>query len=91
MSKSKKKASFRWWSDWTVLWVAGGFVLGYFVFIPLEVHPLHWLFSLLGGVVGYGIGLFVDTGLPPVVRFVRRVSRRMALKPDREKQANRRR
>jgi len=91
MSKGKKKAVFRWWSDWTVLWIIGGFVLAYFVLIPLEVHPLHWLFSILGGVVGYGIGLFFDTGLPPVVRFVRHSSRRITLKPDREKQAKRRR
>jgi len=54
MSKGKKKTAFRWWSDWTVLWILGGFILAYFVFIPLEVHPLHWLFSVLGGVVGYG-------------------------------------
>ncbi len=90
-SKSKKKATFRWWGDWTVVWIFGGFGLAYLVFIPLEAHPFHWLFSFLGGVVGYGIGLFFDTGLPSkVARFARHNSRRMTLKPDREKQAKRR-
>lgn len=41
-----------------------------FLFIPLEMHPLHWLLSVLGGIVGYGIGLFFDIGFPSVVRFV---------------------
>ncbi len=72
MNKDKKKAAFRWGGDWTVLWVLGGFVLAYFVFIPLKVHPLHWLFSVLGGVVGFGVALFVDAGLPPIVRSFRR-------------------
>lgn len=80
MRKGKKKVGFRWWSDWTVLWIFGGVVLAYFVFIPLEVHPLHWLFTVLGGFVGYGIGLFVDTGLPSIVGFVRRGSRRAIVK-----------
>ncbi len=86
MSRGKKKAGLRWWGDWTVFSVFGGFVIAYFVFIPLEVHPLHWLFSFLGGVVGYGI----DIGLPPVMRFVRHSSRRMALKQDRENSKKRR-
>ncbi len=90
MRKSKKKAGFRWWSDWAVLWIFGGFVLAYFAFIPLEVHPLHWLFSVLGGVVGYGIGLFVDTGLPLIVGFVRRGSRRAVVKQYGGRQAKRR-
>lgn len=75
MRRSKKKAGFRWGGDWAVLWVLGGLVLAYFAFIPEavhpEVHPVHWLLSALGGVAGYGIGLFVDTGLPPLARFVR--------------------
>lgn len=72
MNKSKKKVAFKWWGDWTLLWVLGGFVLAYFIFIPLKVHPFHWLLSMLGGVVGFGIGLFVDAGLPPIVRSFRR-------------------
>ncbi len=94
MSKRKKKVSFRWWGDWTVLWILGGFVLTYFIYIPItgdKVHPFHWLFSAVGGVVGYGIGLFIDTGLPPLARFVRHSSSRTALKQGREKQAKRRR
>lgn len=72
VSRGKKKATFRWSSEWTLLWVLGGFGLSYFVFIPLQVHPLHWLFAFLGGVAGYGVGLFVDAGLHlKVVRFVR--------------------
>ncbi len=83
MSKGKKKVGFRWWSDWTILWIFGGSVIAYFIYIPItgdEVHPLHWLFSALGGVVGYGVGLFFDTGLLQIVRFVRRGSKRMTLK-----------
>ncbi len=83
--------AFEWWSEWTILWVLGGFVLAYFIFIPLEVHALHWMFGVLGGVGGYGIGLFLDTGLPSVVRFVRRSSRRVTLKPDRKNKPKRRR
>ncbi len=75
MGKDKKKAAFKWGGgDWMILWVLGGFVLAYFVYIPItgdKVHPLHWLFGILGGLVGYGVALFVDSGLPPVVRFVR--------------------
>ncbi len=55
------------------------------------MHPLHWLFSILGGVVGYGVGLFFDSGLPLVVRFVRRGSRGAIVKRDGGKQAKRRR
>ena len=92
MSKNKKQVTSKWWSDWTILWVFGGFAVAYFVFIPLEMHPLHWLFSVLGGIVGYGVGLFVDTGLPQkVVRFVRRSSQRVTLKHDVGKRAKRRR
>ncbi len=80
VSGDKKNVAFRWWSDWTVVWIIGGFSLAYFAFILLESHPLHWLFSVLGGVVGYGI----DTGLPPVVRFVRHRSMRITLKRDKE-------
>ncbi len=91
MSKSKKQATSKWWSDWTILWVFGGFAVAYFVFIPLEMHPLHWLLSVLGGIVGYGVGLFVDTGLPQkVVRFVGHSLRRTTLKPDRGNQVKRR-
>ncbi len=64
MSKGKDKVAFRWWGDWTLLWVFGGFVLAYFAFIPLEVPPLHWLFSVLGGVVGYSIGSLSIPGFP---------------------------
>ena len=92
VSKGKKQATFKWWSDWTIVWVIGGFGLAYLIFVPFEVHPLHWLFSFLGGVVGYAVGLFVDTGLPQkVVRFVWHSLRRTTLKPDRGKQVKRRR
>jgi hypothetical protein len=90
VSKDKKKVAFKWGGDWTVLWILSGFVAAYFVFVPLEVHPLHWLFSLLGGLVGYGAGLFVDNGLPPLKRFIRRGSRRMTLKPGGGEPAKRR-
>ena len=78
MGKGKKKMGFRWWGDWSILWIFGGFAVSYFVFIPITgdtVHPLHWLFSFLGGIVSYGIGLFFDSGLPLVVHFVRCSSR----------------
>ncbi len=92
MSKGKKKVTSRWWGDWTVVWIIGGFGLAYLIFVPLKVHPLHWLFSFLGGVVGYGVGLFVGTGLPQkVVHFVWHSLRRTTLKPDRGKQVKRRR
>ncbi len=88
MRKGKKKAAFRWGSEWTVLWILGGFVLTYFAFVTHEfMHPLHWLFSILGGVAGYGIGLFVDSGLPTVVRFVR--SRRAIMNRGGKRQAKR--
>ncbi len=91
MRRSKKKSGFRWGGDWAVLWALGGFTLGYFVFIPEtmhpEVHPLHWLLSVLGGVAGYGIGLFVDTGLPPLARFVR--SRKAIVRRDGRGRMNR--
>ncbi len=93
MSKGKKKVGFRWWSDWTILWIIGGFVLAYFVYIPItgdKVHPLHWLFGVLGGVAGYGRELFLNIGLPPVMRFVRHSSGQMTLKPNSKKQAKRR-
>ncbi len=80
VNRGKKKVVSRWWNDWTVVWIIGGFGLIYFALIPLKSHPLHWLFSVLGGVVGYGI----DTGLLPVVRSVRHRSRRITLKRDRE-------
>ncbi len=88
-TRSKKKATFRWVSEWTVLWVIGGFVLAYFVAIIItgdKAHPIHWLFAILGGVTAYGIELLIVAGLPPVVRFIRYSSRRMALKQGREKQ-----
>ena len=93
VSKGKKKVTFRWLGDWTIVWVIGGFALTYFIFVAHEFpHPFHWLFSFLGGIVGYGIGLFVDTGFPQkVVRFVRHSLGRTTLKPDRGKQVKRRR
>ena len=91
VSTGKKQVPFRWWGDWTVLWILGGFGLTYLIFVPLKVHPLHWLFSFLGGVVGYGLVLFFETRLPPkLARFVRHSLTRMTLKPDREKQAKKR-
>ena len=80
MSKGKGKTAFRWWGDWAVLWIFGGFAVAYFIYIPItgdKVHPPHWLFGFLGGAVGYGI----DTGLTPLVRSVRRGLRRRALEP----------
>ena len=93
MSRGKKKVTSRWWGDWTVLWIFGGFGLAYFIFVAHEfTHPLHWLFSFLGGVVGGGVGLFVDTGLPQkAVRFIRHSLRRTTLKSDRGKQVKRKR
>ncbi len=85
MSKTKKKSGFGWWCDWAILWIFGGFTVAYFIYIPItgdKVHPLHWLFGFVGGVVGYGIGLFLDTGLPRIVRVVRRGSRRTDVKRD---------
>lgn len=91
--KGKKKGTSRWWGDWTVLWIFGGFGLAYLIFVAHQFsHPLHWLFSFLGGVVGYGVGLFVDTGFPQkVVRSVRHSLGRTTLKPDRGKRVRRRR
>ena len=75
------------------MWVMGGFALAYLIFVAHALpYPLYWLFSLLGGVVGYGVWLFVDTGFPQkVVCFVGYSLGRMTLKPDREKQVKRRR
>lgn len=90
MVKGKKKAASRWWGDWTLLWIFGGFILAYFIYIPVtgdSVHPEHWLFSVAGGVAGYSLGLFTDIGLG----FVRRSRKWMALKPDRGVQVRRRR
>ena len=85
VTKGKKVVGFRWWSDWMSVWILGGFGLVYLVLVPLEAHPLHWLFSFLGGVAGYGIGLFSDSGLlSKVVRFVQYSLMRMILKQDRE-------
>ncbi len=89
MRKGRRKTAFRWLGDWTILWVFGGFALTYFAFVPLETHPLHWIFSIVGGVAGYGIGLFFDTGFPSVGRFVPRSSERMTLKQDRENKQKR--
>lgn len=92
MSKGKKKTGFRWWGDWTILWIFGGLAIAYLVFVQHSFsHPLHWLFSALGGVAGYGIGLFVDMGLPRVLRFVRRGSREAIVKRDGGRRAKRRR
>ncbi len=85
--KLKKGRRFNWWTDKAALGLFGGFGLAYLVFIPLEAHHIHWLLTAVGGVVGYGIGLFLDAGLPSVVRFVRRGSKRPTLRHPREKQA----
>ncbi len=42
----------------------------------------------LAGALGYGIGLFLDAGLPSVARFVRRDSRSMTVKQPRVKKVN---
>ena len=63
VTKGKKVVEFRWWSDWMSVWILGGFGLVYLVLVPLEAHPLHWLFSFIGGIAGYFIGLVVETGL----------------------------
>lgn len=91
-SKGKEKVAFRWWGDWTILWIIGSFGLVYLIFVPLKAHLFHWLFSFLGGVAGYGIGLLVDAGLfSPVTRFVQRNSDRITLRRNRKKQVKRRR
>lgn len=87
-SKGKLPETFRWWGDWSFVWIFGGFGLIYLIFVPLKAHSLHWLYSSLGGVAGYGLGLLFDTGLPAkALRLVRRSSTMMTLKSDREKQA----
>jgi hypothetical protein len=45
----------------------------------------------VGGFVGYFLGLFIDNGLPSIVRFVQHSFRRRALNQVREKQAKRKR
>ncbi len=88
VSKGKKQVTFRWWSDWTVVWVIGGFGLIYLIFVPLKAHPFHWLFSFLGAVVGYSVGLLFETGIPSkVARFSQYSLIRVTLKQDRDKQA----
>ncbi len=80
MSKRKKNKNSLWWTDKSSLGLLAGLGLTYFAFVPLKAHPLHWLFSILGGVLGYGLGLFLDIGLPHVVRFARRGSKMTTLK-----------
>ncbi len=87
--RSTNSASFDWSSEWTILWISGSFLIAYFIFVPLESHPLHWLFSLLGGFAGYMIGVLVDNWPPPIMRLVRRRSKSTASKPEREKQTKR--
>ena len=93
MGKEKKRAAIRWGSDWTVIWVMGGVVLAYFVFISEQLHPgthpVHWLVSILGGGIGFGIGLFVDNGLLPLIRSLRRNSGRTVLKSGKGKPRSR--
>ncbi len=90
-STGEEKATFSRWSDWTVVWIFGGFGLTYLVLVPLKNHPLHWLLSFLAGIVGYAIGLFADTGVPlKAARFARHSLKSLTLKPDREKQTKRR-
>ncbi len=94
MGKGKNRAAIRWWGDWTVLWVIGGLVLTYFVFISEQLHPgshpAHWLVSILGGGIGFGIGFFVDIGLFPLIRSLRRKSGRTTFKPVKGKRRNER-
>jgi len=80
MSKRKKGKYPSWWTNKSSLGLLAGFGLTYFALVPLEAHILHWLFSFVGAVLGYSIGLFLDVGLPPVVRFVRRDSKGMTSK-----------
>ena len=81
VTKGKKVVGFRWWSDWMSVWILGGFGLVYLVLVPLEAHPLHWLFSFIGGIAGYFIGLVVETGLPlKGVRFAQHSFMRMTSK-----------
>ncbi|MBU2608380.1 MAG: hypothetical protein KKF26_03605 [Chloroflexi bacterium] len=89
MRKDKKKADFRWWGDWSVLWILGGFALTYFVYIPVtgdKVHPIHWLFSFGGGVAAYGIERLVV-----VAHLARARLRSTGLKYTRERGVKRRR
>ena len=81
VTKGKKVVGFRWWSDWMSVWILGGFGLVYLVLVPLEAHPLHWLFSFIGGIAGYFIGLVVETGLSlKGVRFAQHSFMRMTSK-----------
>ncbi len=88
VSKRKKGKYPSWWTTKSSLGLLAGFGLAYFALVPLEAHPLHWLFSILGGALGYGIGLLLDAGLPSVARFVRRGSRSMTVKQPRVKKVN---
>lgn len=85
MSKRKKGKYPSWWTDKSSLGLLAGFGLTYLALLPLKAHSLHWLFSILGGVLGFGIGLLLDVGLPSVVHFVRRGSGNMTLKQPRVK------
>lgn len=64
MGKAKKRKGFSWWGDWSFVWIIGGFGVAYLAFVPLEAHPLHWLYSFLGAVAGYGMSLLFEVWFP---------------------------
>ncbi len=72
MNRNRGKPGIKWWGDWAIVWIVGGFALVYLALVPLDEHPLHWLFSLLGGVVGYALGIVSGAWLPRLRRLVRR-------------------
>lgn len=81
MRKGKTRAGFRWWGDWTIVWVIGSFAVVYMSLVPLKAHEFHWLFSFIGGVAGYGVGLLFDAWFPRVRGFVRNRSGTMTSMP----------
>jgi hypothetical protein len=60
-----------WWTDKSSIGLFAGFGLTYLALLPLEAHQFHWLFSSLGAVLGYGVGLFLDRWLSSAKRLFR--------------------
>ena len=84
MSKHRRKNAFRLASEWTILWILGGFILAYFVYIPVtgdKVHSAHWLVSIGGGIIGYVIGIFIDNWLSPLLHFFRQNFYKTSVRP----------
>lgn len=84
MSKRKKGKFPIWWTDKSSLGILAGFGLTYFVLVPhvgnfFDAHLYHWLFSFVGGILGFGIGLLFDTGLHSVTHLFRGGSKKVTL------------